>query len=123
VENVEAFRRATDAWNQDDFDAWISYFHPDVEWSTVLEIYRGHNGARQAWEAFKDHQVRIRHDEIRDLGDSLLAIGESTAVGPTTGLNTASEFAQLITIQDGQAIRIRDFASHAEALTAAGLEA
>jgi ketosteroid isomerase-like protein len=122
AENVRAFMRATDAWNRDDFDAWISFFHPDVSWTAVLEAYRGLEGARQAWDDFKAHQLTIHHNEVRDLGDSVLALGEVTAVGPTTGLATGSELAQLVTERDGKAIRIRDFASHAEGLAAAGLE-
>jgi ketosteroid isomerase-like protein len=122
AQHVEAVKRATDAWNRDDYNAWIAYAHPDVEWTTVMEVFRGRDGARQAWDSFKAHQLRTRHDDLRDLGgDVVLALGEVTAVGPTTGLNTGSQLAQLVTFRDGLAFRIRDFSTHAEALAAAGL--
>ena len=122
AQHVEAVKRATDAWNRDDYNAWIAYAHPDVEWTTVMEVFRGRDGARQAWDSFKAHQLRTRHDDVRDLGgDVVLALGEVTAVGPTTGLNTGSQLAQLVTFRDGLAFRIRDFSTHAEALAAAGL--
>ena len=36
-ENVESFKRLVEAWNRDDFDAWIDRFDPKVEWSTLVE--------------------------------------------------------------------------------------
>ena len=41
--------------------------------------------------------------------------------GHTTGLNFTDEVAQLVTYRDGRTIRVRDFATHAEGLEAAGL--
>ena len=50
------FKRGVEAWNRDDFDAWIDLFDPEVEWFALMEVYRGHAGVRQAWESFKgDH--------------------------------------------------------------------
>ena len=52
-ENVEIFVLGTEAWNRDDFDAWIDLFDPEVEWFALMEVFRGHTGARQAWESFE----------------------------------------------------------------------
>src|SRR5262245_4391215 len=121
-ENVESFRRAVDAWNRDDFDAWIDPLDPEIEWFTLVEAYRGHAEARQAWEDLKSAGVRtVRIDDIRDLGESVLALGEVETTGPTTQLNFTGELAQLLTYRGGKVVRWRDFRSHAEALEAAGL--
>ncbi len=121
-ENVEKFKRGFEAWNRDDFDLWIDGFDPEIEWFALMEVFRGHDGARRAWESFKgDMQLKIRFDEIRDLGDSVLALGEITGTGRTTGLDVSGEIAQLVTFRGGRAIRFRDFRSHAEGLEAAGL--
>lgn len=121
-ENVESFRRGAEAWNSGDFDTWIENFDPEVEWVALMEVYRGHAGAREAWESFKaDMQVTVRFDEIRDLGDSVLALGEFSGVGRKTELSFATELAQLVTYRDGKAIAVRDFASRTEGLEAAGL--
>ena len=121
-ENVEIVRAAFEAWNRNDFDAWIQYFDPEVEWSALLEVFRGHAGIRRAWQSFKvDLQLRARYDDIRDLGDSVLALGELTGTGRITGLNLRAEIAQLATFRDGRILSFRDFASHAEALGAVGL--
>jgi ketosteroid isomerase-like protein len=121
-ENVENFKRTVEAWNGDDFDAWIDLFDPEVEWSALTEAFRGHAGARQAWQSFKgDMQLRIRFDDLRDLGESVLALGEITGTGRTTRLNVTREIAQLATFRGGKIVSFRDFPSHAEGLEAAGL--
>ena len=64
-ENVESFKRGVEAWNGDDFDAWIEQFDPEVEWFALMEVFRGHAGAQHAWEGFKaDVQLSVRFDEF-----------------------------------------------------------
>jgi ketosteroid isomerase-like protein len=93
-----------------------------VEWSALTEEFRGHAGARQAWESFKGVvSLTVRFDDIRDLGESVLALGEITGTGRTTGLPIGGELAQLFTFRDGKVVRVRDFRSHAEGLEAIGL--
>ena len=121
-ENVESFKRGVGAWNRDDFDAWIDEFDPEVEWFALMEVFRGHAGARQAWESFKgDMQLTVRFDGIRDLRGSVLALGELKTTGETTRLNFTGELAQLLTYRGGKVVSARDFRSHAKALEAAGL--
>ena len=121
-ENVKSFTRAIEAWNRGDFDAWIDQYDPEVEWFTLVEVYRGHGGARQAWETLKSVQrLTARFDDIRDLGGSVLALGEIETTGPTTRLNFMGELAQLLTYRSGKVVSCGDFRTHAEALEAAGL--
>jgi ketosteroid isomerase-like protein len=121
-ENVDSIKRGFEAWNRDDFDTWIEQFAPEVEWSALTEEFRGHDGARQAWESFKGVvSLTVRFDDIRDLGESVLALGEITGTGRTTGLPIGGELAQLFTFRDGKVVRVRDFRSHAEGLDAVGL--
>ena len=50
--NVEAFKRAVEANNHRDYEAFLAGFHPDVEWRGVMgvmsggeaTVYRGHAG-------------------------------------------------------------------------------
>ena len=121
-ENVEVFKRGVEAWNGDDLDAFIDLVDPEIEWFALMEVYRGHAGVRRAWESFKgDMQLKVRFDDIRDLGESVLALGEMETTGQTTGLDFTTEIAQLVTYRGGKAVRTCDFPSHAEALEAAGL--
>jgi ketosteroid isomerase-like protein len=121
-ENVDSVKRGFEAWNRDDFGTWIVQFAPEVEWSALTEEYQGHDGARQAWESFKGVvNLTVRFDDIRDLGESVLALGEITGTGRTTGLHVGGELAQLFMFRDGKIVRVRDFRSHAEALEAVRL--
>jgi hypothetical protein len=121
-ENVESFKRGVEAWNRDDRDAWIDQFDPEVEWFALVEVFRGHAGVLQAWESFKGTaQLTVRFDDIRDLGESVLALGEMDAIGHTTRLNLTSELAQLATYRAGKVVRFRDFRSRAQALETVGL--
>ena len=53
-QNVEAFKRAIQAYNRRDIDAFLKQIDPEVEWhgalQTLLEseatMYRGHEGVR-----------------------------------------------------------------------------
>src|SRR5256885_13553688 len=80
--NLQAW---VEAWNGDDFDAWIALIDPEIEWFALMEVFRGHASARQLWESFKaSAQLRVRFDDIRDLGESVLALGgmEATDLQP-----------------------------------------
>jgi ketosteroid isomerase-like protein len=118
------FERGAEAWNDGDFEAWVRQFDPELEWHGIVLTFHGLEGARRAWDSFRtDIQVRIRFDDVRDLGESVLALGVATAVGQRTGLNLSGEIAQLATFRNGRVVGLRDFASHEEALEAAGLHA
>jgi len=44
-ENVEAFKRAIEAYNRRDIDALLDEIDPQIEWRGALQ--RGHAGVRQ----------------------------------------------------------------------------
>ena len=131
-ENVEIFKRAVETWNRDDFDAWIDLFDlsssgtrpSSVPLKAPTGVFRGLVGAREVWESYKGEafqQLEARYDEFRDLGESVLAIGEIEIIGQASQLEVTSEIAQLLTFRGGKIASSRDFMSHAEALEAAGL--
>ena len=58
-ENVEIVRALYEAWNRDDFEAWLSLIDPDVEWLQGIErpfgsnVLHGHEGARELWNLWR----------------------------------------------------------------------
>ena len=131
-ENVEAVQRAYEAWNADNLDALLAELDPEVEWHPSIEpaleggetTYRGHDGARKAWDDYRGgawERLTIRIQEIRDLGESVLVLSHIDLTARTTGIEFSQEIGQLITFRGGKAIRSQDFLSHADALEAAGL--
>ena len=131
-ENVEAVRRAAEAWNTDDLDAFLAALDPEVEWHPSIEpaleggetIYRGHDGARKAWDDYRGgawERLTVRIQEIRDLGESALVLGHIDLTAQTTGIRFHEEVGQLGTFRDGKIATVHDYLSHREALEAAGL--
>src|SRR6266702_4722953 len=130
-ENVEIVRALYEAWNRDDFEAWLSLIDPDVEWLQGIErpfgsnVLHGHEGACELWNLWRTEfdGLRIEVDEIRDLGgERVLLLGRGRAHGRASGLMIESELAQLMTLRDGNLVRSEDYLSHDEALKAVGLE-
>ena len=132
-ENVELVRRSGEAWQRDDFEAWLSTIDPDVEWFTGVEralgragsVHRGHEGMHEFWNLWRtdvdDHWVE--GEEIRDLGDErVLFLGRLRFRGPASGIMVESQLANVITLREGKIVRSEDYLSHEEALKAAGLE-
>jgi uncharacterized protein len=130
-ENVEAFKRAIDAYNRRDIDAVLEEIDPEVEWlgavQTLVEgkakVYRGHAGVRQ-WVRDIDEtlaDIRLEFFEIRDLGDRLVASGRLRARGKASGAETESPFACVVDSKNGKATRVLSFLDPKEALEAAGL--
>jgi ketosteroid isomerase-like protein len=133
-ENVQTVQRAVDAWNADDLDAFLAELDADVEWHPAIEpglegqatIYRGPEGARMIWRQDRGdawERLTNRPQELRDLGDSVLALGHLELTARTTGIEFRQEVGEVFDLRAGKIVRIRDFLTHAEALEAAGLSA
>jgi ketosteroid isomerase-like protein len=132
-ENVETVQRALEAWNADDLDAFLAELDPEVESHPSIEpaleggetTYRGHDGARKAWDDYRGgawERLTVRIQEIRDLGESVLVLGHLELTARTTGIRFHEEVGQLGTFRDGKIATAHDYLSHREALEAAGLE-
>jgi ketosteroid isomerase-like protein len=111
-ENVEILWRAVDAWNSDDFETWIDQYDPEVEWFALRAdggVSRAQGCPAGLGELQGRRGVTVRFDDVRDLGDSVLALGEIETTGRRSGLNVAREVAQLITYRNGKTVSVRDF--------------
>jgi ketosteroid isomerase-like protein len=129
-ENVERYRRAIDAFNRRDLDAFLSMCDPDVEFfSRFLELegggpYRGHEGLRSWWEELFDVSPDFRGDieEIRDLGDDVvIARVRFHGHGAESNAPMDQTSWQIVRGRDKKAIWMGIYRSEAEALEAAGL--
>ena len=131
-ENVETVQRAVDAWNADDLDAFLAELDANVEWHPAIEpglegeatTYRGPDGARKIWKQDRGEaweRLINRPRELRDLGESVLALGRMDLTAPTTGIEFSQELGEVFDLRAGKIVRIRDFLTHAEALEAVGL--
>jgi ketosteroid isomerase-like protein len=128
-ENVEAFRRGTDALERGTVDTALldELIDPDVIFeplrAPVSGTYRGHEGIRQfiADTAESFDVFRFDRSDIRDLGDRVLAIGTLHIRARQGGVETDVPTAGIATYRDGRLIRWQDFGDKRKALEAAGL--
>jgi ketosteroid isomerase-like protein len=130
-ENVEAFRRAVEAYNRRDVEAFLAEFDPMVETQPLTlvmfgqeaTVYRGHGGIRQFIREVDEvlAEVRIEPLEIRDLGERVVARGHLRGRGRTSGVETESPISWVVDFKNDLVIRMRDYLDFNEALEAAGL--
>jgi len=132
-ENVETVRRLVAAWITDDLGAYLAELDADIEWRPSIEpglegratAFRGHDDIRMAWREYRGEaweRLTPRPQEIRDLGDSVLALGHMDLTARATGIEFSQAIGQLVEFRAGKIVRVRDFLTHAEALEAAGLK-
>ena len=129
--NVELFETGVDAYNGRDPEAFVARCETDCEWHPFLSSqvegtsgYRGHDGIR-AWfgdidSMFSEMRAEVR--EVRDLGDRVLGLGTIRARGRESGAEVSSPIGWLIEVRGGKLCRGWAYASHEEALEAAGVE-
>jgi ketosteroid isomerase-like protein len=129
-EQVEIVRRLTEAWQRDDFEAWLSLIDPDVAWLMGIErpfgsnAVHGHEGAREVWTVWRTEfdGLWLEIDAIRDLGGGqVLHLCHARARGRASGLRIGSELAQVMTVRNGKVVRSLDYLSHEEARAELGL--
>ena len=131
-ENVDAFRRAVEAYNRRDVEALVADAHPDIEWRPAIlmklsgkdTVYRGHDGVRQLMRDIDDTlaEIHVEFPEVRDLGDQVLAVGRIQTRGKASGIATEAPVGYVADFRDGKFVRVRTYLNPGEALEAAGLE-
>ena len=127
-ENVELVREGFARWNKGDHGFFFNLAAPDVELfsrfgSLSGEPYRGHEGIRE-WlvdieQSFERFDLWL--DDVRDLGDDVLATGGISMRARGSGLDMKQPMGWVFDFRDGRVARMRFYASPAEALEAVGL--
>jgi uncharacterized protein len=126
-ENLALMDRAFNAFGEQDVEGFVRCMDPEVEFEPRLAgvegSYRGHDGIRQ-FMADGSEVMELRRtdvDEVRDLGDQVLALGTFHVRGRESGAEDATPFALLGMVRDGRFVKLKDYGGSAEALEAAGL--
>jgi ketosteroid isomerase-like protein len=129
-ENVEIARRAFEAWNRGDVDAWLESAHPEIEWSSEIArrlegadtVYRGPQGMRRFWEEWHSvWDLTIEISEYRDLGDTVVALGYLRGRGRASGIDIEQPVAYVGEFEQRLVRRLRAYLDPAQALEAVGL--
>jgi ketosteroid isomerase-like protein len=128
-ENVEAMRKALDAFNRRDRAAWLALCDPEFEtvpssdWPEIDPI----QGPEAAWDFYvkADEPWEGSPYEYVDLmdggNDKIVARQWREMRGKASGASVVYSYWFVATYRNGKALRAEWFASRAEALEAAGL--
>jgi hypothetical protein len=128
-ENVEIVRRAHEAFNRRDLDAFLATQDPDVVF-VPYEVsvqggdpYRGHDGIRRWWDESFDVLPDLRAEvfELRDLGPRVFVHGRLTGHGAGSGAEFGRTLWETVEVREGKTVWWAAFATESEALEAVGL--
>jgi ketosteroid isomerase-like protein len=129
-ENVETVRRSLDGWNRGDVEAWLQSAHPEIEWSSEIvrrvegseTVYRGPAEMRRYWDEWHSvWEVMIDISEIRDLGDTVVALASIRTRGEASGIDLERPVAYVFEFDGGLARKVRAYLDPHQALEAVGL--
>jgi ketosteroid isomerase-like protein len=129
-QNVEIVRNTTDSWNSGGVEALLPFYCKDVVWYAFPDApdypseFRGHDGIRELagnWtDSFDDFTLVAQ--EIRDLGDTVVALGEVSAKIKGSNTPVHEPFATVNSdFRGGKIGQTRFFQSWEEALEAVGV--
>jgi ketosteroid isomerase-like protein len=125
-------RLGIEASNRRDYDATFAAFHPDFEMNppdglvalgSIPSSLRGREERIRVERQWRSDwgEFRYEPDELLDLGDRILVLGRMIGTGPGSGATFNTEWAQLLTLSQGQVVREQIYFNRGEALEAAGL--
>src|SRR3954451_4631021 len=129
AENVEIVRKAVDAFNRRDRDAYLRLQDPDVQFRADPEWPESETvaGREAVWDFAVSLTDAWEHDAFEivdfiDAGDDKLVARDRRPVkGKTSGIADVLDYWALTTFRGGRILTQEWFASRAKALEAAGL--
>jgi uncharacterized protein len=127
---IELVKSAFDAWNRGDIEAFAEHLAEDVAWVEVSGRPEGDASERlgrdrlrqsleslfEAWESY-----RLELERICEVGDRVVAVVREVARGRASGLEVDGRWGYLVTVGEGQIVRIEAYRDAALALRTAGL--
>ena len=124
-ENVEAFRRGIEAFNDRSVHGMMDVLDRSVEFSPVLAAvtdtpYRGEEGVRKFLAATDEafERFHLLCERVEDHGDFVLGVNEVHARGKTSGAAIRESLVQIAEFRDGKCVWFRSVRSPEEALEA-----
>ena len=131
-ENVEAVRRAIEAFIEGRLDEALGLYHSDVEWHTAadepdaLRPYRGLEGLAQLLETWGDiwaegFESAVQFDEFVDAGQHVVVPVHGRLRGRTSGVEVEVPETWVFSFRGDKVAELREYRTTGEALEAVGL--
>jgi ketosteroid isomerase-like protein len=129
---VALVESAFEAWNRGDIEGFAGHTSEDVVWLEVAgrpeggpTERHGRDRMRRALESLFEtwESYRLEVERIEDAGGRVVAVVREVARGRLSGMEIDGRWGYLITVREGQIVRIEAYRDAALALQAAGLGA
>ena len=128
-QNIEFHRRALEAFNKRDMEAWIAFCDPQIEFQSVHAAvggatYHGHEGLRRYVEDIVDvwgSEFRAEPEAYFDLGEHSLLFHVVHGRGTQSGAEVAMPAAQVARWRDGLCVNFKAYADREDALRDLGV--
>ena len=126
-DNVDRFVAAIETFNRGDRLGIFRHWDPEVKFEHRLAGLQGNLvglDAVRGWmadtsELFETWQVHCQ--DVRDLGDRVLALGTVRAIGKESGVETEMPYTVVATFKDGLVTHFIDYGDRDQALKAVDL--
>ena len=118
MSNVAIVRRSYDAFARDDMDGVVGDMHPDIVWHQAQGLPHGgvYHGLEEVRRNVFDpldrdwwSEFTAEPDEFLDAGAEIMVLGRYRGVAKETGKKLDVPFVHVWTLQDGKAVRFRQF--------------
>ena len=125
--DLEAVKRGIDAYNRGDIEALLEGACEDIEMVPIRSLmeggdYRGHDGVRRfVADMEEDWRSRdIQVEEIREIADGYLVLGDFRAVGRASETEVSYPVAWHAVMRDGKLARLTAYSDQDTALAELG---
>ena len=126
--NVELHRRAVEAYNAYDLEAFIAIADPSIEFHSVVAeiggVYQGHDGLRRWRGDLEDAwggEVRIEPEAFFDLGEHTLLFQVVHGRGKESGAEVAMPVANVMRWRDGRCVYSKVYTNREDAFRDLGV--
>lgn len=118
MSNVAIVRRSYAAFARDDMDGVVGDMHPDIVWHQAQGLPHGgvyHGLAEVRRNVFDPldrdwwSEFTAEPEDFLDAGDEVVVLGRYRGVAKETGKKLDVPFVHVWTLEDGRAVRFRQF--------------
>ena len=127
-QNVELQRRAVEAYNAHDVEAFVAFCDPSIGAHSMFApmgaVYHGHDGLRNFFRDMKDawgDETRLEPEAYFDLGEQTLAFYVVRGRGRQSGAEVTMPVTQVVRWRDGLCIYFKSYADRDDALRDMGV--
>jgi ketosteroid isomerase-like protein len=127
--NVDLDRRAVQAFNAEDVEAFLALCDPEIEVHSVFAavggaVYRGHDGVREWHRDLREtwgDEFRVESEALFDLGEHTLGFQVLHGRGQQSGVDVAMPSAHVTRWYDGLMVYLKVYVHREDALTDLGI--